>query len=470
MSDAKRSNGSTKRSGDLRQSTSSDHFIFCTGIENSYPIITNHAGKSMRRDGMQLSEHYRHWRRDFQLVKDLGIHCLRYGPPYYQCHAGPGRYDWSFPDKAFAALRALGIVPIADLCHFGLPDWLGGSFQNPDWPLLFAEYCGAFARRFPWVRLYTPVNEIFICAQFSARNGWWNERLKSERAFVLALKHMCRATILAERAILAARPDAQFIQSESSTYFHPVIPDASPKADFLNQWRFLTLDLCSGHEVSGEIYEYLMDHGLSREEYRWFMQEGKKLGPHCIVGSDYYSTNEKKIADANGTVQLSGEVLGYYKIARQYFDRYRLPIFHTETNRKDDADAPRWLYKEWFNILRLKSDGIPILGFTWYGLLDQTDWDVALREDNERINPMGLFDLSRKIRPVGEAYRKLIADWNGRLPLESLTRDLSSARLVGMKRMGSKRSHDRETSMDGRVHPIQEHPPRPSRRKVAKGG
>ena len=69
---------------------------------------------------------------------------------------------------------------MADLCHFGLPDWLGGSFQNPDWPPLFAQYAAAFARRYPWVRLYTPVNEVFICAQFSARNGWWNERLKSE--------------------------------------------------------------------------------------------------------------------------------------------------------------------------------------------------------------------------------------------------------------------------------------------------
>ena len=54
---------------------------------------------------------------------------------------------------------------------------------------------------------------------------------------------------------------------------------------------------------------------------------------------------------------------------------------------------------------------MPIVGFTWYSLTDQVDWDTALREDNGRVNPLGLYDLSREIRPVGRAYQKLIADW-----------------------------------------------------------
>jgi beta-glucosidase/6-phospho-beta-glucosidase/beta-galactosidase len=126
----------------------------------------------------------------------LGIQYLRYGPPYFSTHIGPGKYDWSFTDEVFNALHEQNVTPIADLCHFGVPDWIE-NFQNPDWPALFAEFAGAFAHRFPWVRFYTPVNEIYIAATFSAQFGWWNERLKSDRAFVNALKHMCRANILA---------------------------------------------------------------------------------------------------------------------------------------------------------------------------------------------------------------------------------------------------------------------------------
>src|SRR5213592_3128743 len=94
-------------------------FMYATGIENSCPTID---GGRTRMDELEFCRHYDLRRRD--------------------------------------------IIPITDLCHFGVPDWLG-NFQNPDFPELFAGYAAAFARRYPWVQLYTPVNEMFICAIFS---------------------------------------------------------------------------------------------------------------------------------------------------------------------------------------------------------------------------------------------------------------------------------------------------------------
>lgn len=408
---------------DKHGETTARHFIFCTGIENSYPVITTSEGKRVRRDGMAMSGHYHHWRHDFKLVKELGIEFLRYGPPYYKCHLGPMRYDWSWANKTFPALRKLGIHPITDLCHFGVPDWVG-SFQNPEWPELFADYARAFAERFPWVRFYTPVNEIFVCARFSAQLGWWNEQLTSDRGFVTALKHMARANLLAEEAILQVQPKALFIQSESSEYFHPASPGAQRHADFLNEKRFLSLDLCYGTDVIGRMLEYLMDNGMTRQEYHWFLDHGETIRPHCIMGNDYYITNEHEVIDGNGGIRPSGEIFGYYVITHQYFERYHLPVMHTETNRKNADDAPGWLQKEWDNVVRLKRDGVPMLGFTWYSLIDQTDWDTALREENHRINPLGLYDLKRKIRKVGKAYKQLIAEWRTQLPLQSMSRDM----------------------------------------------
>ena len=75
--------------------------------------------------------------------------------------------------------------------------------------------------------------------------------------------------------------------------------------------------------------------------------------------------------------------------------------------------AARWLWKEWNCLLRLRQDGVSVLGFTWYSLTDQMDWDSALREDARRVNAVGLFDLDRRIRPVGEQYGQLIRRWRG---------------------------------------------------------
>jgi beta-glucosidase/6-phospho-beta-glucosidase/beta-galactosidase len=211
-------NKSSQRASD-GQPTKTPLFLFATGIENSIPTIQN--GR-VRRDQMEECDHYSQWQRDFDLLEDLDIRFLRYGPPLHRTFLGQGRYNWDFVDVTFGRLKEQDIVPIVDLCHFGVPDWIG-DFQNPDFPTLFAEYAAAFARRFPWVQLYTPVNEMFICATFSAATGYWNEQLKTDQGFVTALKHIVRANVLAMHAILEERPDAIFIQSESSEYFMPNI-------------------------------------------------------------------------------------------------------------------------------------------------------------------------------------------------------------------------------------------------------
>jgi beta-glucosidase/6-phospho-beta-glucosidase/beta-galactosidase len=396
------------------------HFMFATGIENSCPAIVVD-GVRKRVDEMESCGHYRRWRDDFSLVQELGIEYLRYGPPYFSVHSGPDRYDWSFADETFNALHDLGIVPIADLCHFGVPDWIG-DFQNREWPELFADYARAFAVRFPWVRYYTPVNEIYIAALFSAQYGWWNERETSDRTFVRALVNLCRANTLAMKSILGVQPEAVFIQSESSEYFHPERPSCQARAAFLNAKRFLSLDLTYGYPLAVTMYEYLLDNGITREEYHWFLENHVKT--RCVMGNDYYVTNEHLVHE-DGNTSPAGEIFGYYVITRQYFSRYRLPVMHTETNLGDAERAPGWLQKEWANMIRLRDDGVPILGFTWYSLNDQMDWDSALRDDAGHVIPCGLADLDRRIRPVGHAYKSLIDMWREVLPTHSRSLSIS---------------------------------------------
>jgi hypothetical protein len=221
--------------------------------------------------------------------------------------------------------------------------------------------------------------------------------------------------VLAMQGILGVNPNTIFIQSESSEYFHAVDPQAVPLARFLNQKRFLSLDLTYGYPLNVTMYEYLLSNGMTKEEYQWFINNQVKA--YCVMGNDYYVTNEH-LVHPNGTTQASGEIFGYYVITNQYYKRYRLPIMHTETNIRMPA-CKEWLIKQWANVHRLKHDGVPIIGFTWYSLLHQVDWDTALREDNGNINELGLFDLDRKIMPVGVAYKNLINNWKNIITEES---------------------------------------------------
>jgi beta-glucosidase/6-phospho-beta-glucosidase/beta-galactosidase len=223
--------GAAGKYGNSLPSGAPNNFMFATGIECSYPTIGE---DRFRRDQLAECGHYEHWKKDFELVQDLGLKYLRYGLPYHKVHLGPGRYDWTFADAALKELRRLGITPILDLLHFGVPDWLG-DFQNPALPLHFAEYAGAVARRYPWIRFYTPVNEIYVTARSSGLDGVWNERLKSPAGFVTAMKNLAAASIMACQAIVRERPDAVIVQSESAEHLHDV--SAVPRPEIRLQTR-----------------------------------------------------------------------------------------------------------------------------------------------------------------------------------------------------------------------------------------
>lgn len=88
-----------------------------------------------------------------------------------------------------------------------------------------------------------------------------------------------------------------------------------------------------------------------------------------------------------------------------------MPVMHTETNVFEAEHAPMWLWKQWINVMRMRRDGVPVFGFTWYSLIDQIDWDSQLGELNNRVQACGLYDLDRKPRPVAQAYKDLLQEF-----------------------------------------------------------
>lgn len=378
-------------------------FMFATGIECSNPTID---GGRWRIDQLAETGHYRHWRRDLELVRETGLKFLRYGLPMHLIYTAENTFDWEFTDKVFERMRKLQIEPIVDLVHFGVSDWLE-NFQNPSLPDALAAYAGAFAERYDWIKFYTPVNEMYVTSRMSTLAGVWNEQVRTDHAFVTAIRNVAKSSVLMMAEILRRRPDAVFINSESSEFHQPCCPspEIEDKADFENQRRFIALDLLYGVPVRSDIYSYLLDHGMPRDEYEWFMKQN--IGRRAILGLDYYEWNEKLI-NSDGQLEGLGELFGWYVITMQYYKRYRRLIMHTETNTPDADQAPNWLWRQWHNVRLIRNDGVPVVGFTWYSLLDQIDWNIGLSKPLGNVFPVGLYDLNRDPRPVALAYKHLI--------------------------------------------------------------
>ncbi len=377
-------------------------FFFATGIDTSCP--TDASGN--RLDQMDRSGHYALWERDFECARAMGVTALRFGPAYYRTHVGPGRYDWESCEAPMEWLRDSGIELIAELCSFGTPGWLGG-FQDPAFPVLFADYAREFARRHPWVRYYVPITRIGACARGSALAGQWNECLASEATYIRALRNLCMGHELAIEAILGERPDAVFIQNERVERYQGAGRDARSEADRRNALELLALDLTTGHELSPGLSSYLGGNGMTAHDLR-FLREPRAVGQRWL-GLEYTPSSERRIA-SSGRITLARQGFGLRRIASEYYQRYRLPLFHAGTHQASRRAVP-WLNEQWKQVMALRTVGVPINGFTWLPLTDH----VEVRHTPLGLRPMpdghGLYDLERRARPAATVYRTLIERW-----------------------------------------------------------
>jgi Domain of unknown function (DUF362) len=155
----------------------------------------------------------------------------------------------------------------------------------------------------------------------------------------------------------------------------------------------------SPERVEGLVREAL-DHlgGLSR-----FIQPGQTvlLKPNQTV---FYSAEEGCTTDP----LVVGALIRMAKAA----GAAKVQVGESSGDCFSTLDCRHWLWKQWQSLLRMRSEGVPVLGFTWYSLTDQVDWDTELREANGTVNPLGLVDLDRRLRPVGEAYRDLVQEFD----------------------------------------------------------
>jgi beta-glucosidase/6-phospho-beta-glucosidase/beta-galactosidase len=380
--------------------------LFATGIENSYPRIAG----GQRVDQMDSSGHNGRWRDDFELARGVGVNALRYGPAWYRTHPSPGRYDWSSADEQMLWLRDSGITVIADLCHFGTPDWIGG-FQDPSLPAHLADYARSFAARYPWVRHYTPVNEIFVAANFSAMLGWWNECATDRVSFARALRHLCLGHEKAIEAIVRERGEITVVQAESLERFGVADLSAGAAAEtrFWNDARFAALDLTLGRTPAAAMRSLLGEAGMTSADYAFFRQP--RAGARRWLGADYYVTSEQTVS-ADGSKAAARQRAGLAAVAAEYHARYRLPLFVSETSRVQ-SHAVDWLGEQWREVQRLATFGVPVTGFTWFPLIDTTDWVHALRVVRGDVDPIGLFGMDREPRAVAQKYAELIAAVHG---------------------------------------------------------
>src|SRR5690348_4119806 len=66
-------------------------FLWASGIENTFVPQVRPGDRAL--DEYELMGHYQHWREDLALARDLGLHALRWGIPWYRVEPKQGQFD-----------------------------------------------------------------------------------------------------------------------------------------------------------------------------------------------------------------------------------------------------------------------------------------------------------------------------------------------------------------------------------------
>jgi len=332
--------------------------------------------------------------------------------------------DWSWAEKELNAVREHQIEPIVGLLHHGS----GPSYtQLADdlFPYHLQDYAGKVARKFPWVKYYTPVNEPLTTARFSGLYGIWFPHDANDLSFATMLLNQLKSVVLAMKEIRKVNPDAKLVQTEDlgKTYSTPRL---QYQADFENIRRWLTWDLLCGKVVPGhKMWKYLLETGIAEASLYFFSENPC---PPDIIGVNHYVTSERflddeldkypsnihggnwleRYVDTEAVRVNHGKISGVKLLLSEAWQRYQLPIAITEAHLHCTREEQmRWVREVWNTCVELKNTGVDIKAVTVWSLFGAYGWNKLLTCENGDYEP-GVFDLRSSV-PRPTALARLIS-------------------------------------------------------------
>ncbi|HMC27928.1 MAG TPA: family 1 glycosylhydrolase [Verrucomicrobiae bacterium] len=398
--------------------TEATAFLWATGVEDTF--ITDpwpQTGRTL--DEYELTEHYQRWHSDLGLMASLGVRTARYGIPWHKINPARGVWDWSWADQTLEHLLTLRIDPIIDLVHYGLPRWIEGAYLNPQFSELMAEYARRMAERFRGrIHLYTPLNEPRVTAWYCGKLGWWPPNRRGWRGFVELMLAICRGIVLTVEALECVDEEILPVHVDATDLYETSDMSLQIEADRRQEIVFLALDLMSGRiDETHSLRSWLLRQGASNADLDWFLEHKIELQ---LIGINLYPMFSRKILSRPGgrmrirMPYATADIVE--RLGKLYWQRYRVPIFIAETASVGSVARRRqWLDESVAAVKRLRDNGVPLIGYTWWPLFALVTW--AYRQGTHPpgfyLKQMGLWDLDPDLNRVetelAEEYRRLVA-------------------------------------------------------------
>lgn len=418
-----------------------------------WDMMSRWPGKIARKHSGEVAcDHYHRYAEDMRLAREIGVRAYRFSFSWPRVlPEGIGSTNekgLDFYDRLIDTMLSEGIEPFSTLFHWDYPYalFIKGGWLNPDSPKWFADYAAVLVERYSdRVANWFTLNEPSCFLGLGHVEGVHAPGLKLDLPeFFLATKHAMMAHGLAGKVIRAqAKTKPHLSIAPVSSVAIPI--DDSPEN--INAAREYTFGAATRERSFWHPRVYLDPIVLGQwpEDIERLLSSAPiKVSSDDLaamherpdsLGLNYYATVRVQ-AMPDGSIRTlehppghprSGfdwfiDPEGLYWSVRLHHERYGLPAFITENGisgldwiSEDGAvhDPQRIDYtsKHLKQLARAHQEGLPVLGYFHWSLLDNFEWAEGYRHRFGMIH-VDYETMKRTIKDSGHWYRQ-VADTNG---------------------------------------------------------
>jgi hypothetical protein len=326
---------------------------FKSFLQAGFECSTHKLKTGKRLDLVSSTRHDEFVAKDYERLAEFGIETVREGIRWPQIEKVAGQLNFRTVLPILQAARRDNIEIIWDLLHFGWPDHL--DIFTPAWVEAFRELALQFVQLLKSSGVDTPyiaaVNEISFLSWAGGDVGYLNP-FAVNRGGELK-RQLVRGAIAAIEAVRSLIPGAVMVSPEPVIHIvgNPNIPDDVDQAEAYRRAMFESWDM-----LLGRVHQDL--HGAESNI--------------DILGVNFYDRNEWWNF---GTTIRRGdpEYRPFHEILAEVYERYRRPLFVSETGTEGD-ERPGWFAYITEEVSLALDAGVPVLGICLYPILNHPGW------------------------------------------------------------------------------------------------
>lgn len=348
-------------------------------------------------------DHYRRYKEDFDLIKDLNLNAFRFSVEWSRIEPVEGEWDQKAIDHYhdyIAELKRRGIIPMMNLWHWSMPVWFTdkGGLKKRRNLKYFYRFVQKIADEYGAdLKYIVTLNEPNVYTTLSYLTGEWPPQEKSLVSFIRVYWNLTRVHRRSYRILKYRHPHLQ-------------VGIAAQLANIASKRPHNLFDV-----IQTEWMRYFWNW--------WFIRRMRR--EQDFVGFNYYFTDYYRFGKFDGPADppLPYSDLGWYMepeglypLLLRVWDHYKKPIIITENGLADRHDNYRqwWLEQTILAMEKALGEGVDLQGYFHWSLLDNFEWSTGWWPKFGLIAVDREHGMKRTVRPSAKWFAEKIKVIQGR--------------------------------------------------------